>query len=766
MESTPRHVFSFDEHFFLSPSSSSDAVSSLEIRRFIRRSRHSTPLPTLAQDLRQFSSRLKADLVALLNNEVDVFLSLSSALQDLPQDCLRIIQATQALDQVLDPAHSSINELAEKIKQTHSDKNRILKRRKELHDIVDAINRVDAARSAASHTDLEAINCSGHVELAVIEAMSPGDNQPNLAGARFVRRSFSLIRALRAVKSARCKAEPLIAIRIIGQKLKELENVEEELDGKLREFLVQAVEFSGQCKVVDEAVVRVVKACVFAEKVILVRQVLQNRTSSMVQHIFEEIFSSQDAGGNFSSVEQKLQLALKNLLQKLQDDLGKFLAALTTLPLSIQKTVDLIGEAVWEACAQGLYKLGALIFTPGMPDTLHANHAICMNFLNDFAAEFVSEAELMNAFICHHSVQSFKAKWNLPVYFKLRSHQILSSLEKSLQLPLTMESSLVSGEVSTDHSLPSSQFSLRQFRDISLRLTDCWNNKIWMEDLSVEFVELFFKIIDRVCEWILQGLGLESAEQVPTLFVDDNGAQYLKGRWSTKDLHLMLLLISDMELLLGQRNEILNSVLGQLKMEQSCMEAVVEGIESSFLDLGDSLPLMYEYVSLKIILDAEVVLKLGIPKIKTVYRVSSKVPTQASPYIEEALQALFRLRDLMVELKFSSETRAEIEFRVIKGIVSLARDLMLDLLDVTRKTEATLQRLHNSKSLYTSLKGQHGRTPSIGGNEKETVSYAELIQAQVKLDIQELIQKIQNASVITLHQLRDITQFCDLEAIL
>lgn len=81
---------------------------------------------------------------------------------------------------------------------------------------------------------------------------------------------------------------------------------------------------------------------------------------------------------------------------------------------------DFLVNSVWPEIVRGLEENLPSLFNPGDPDAFHKKYTISMNFLRTFERQCGSQASVKRL-RAHPAYHSFNNKWNLPVYFQIRS---------------------------------------------------------------------------------------------------------------------------------------------------------------------------------------------------------------------------------------------------------------------------------------------------------------------------------------------------------
>ncbi|CAI9162437.1 unnamed protein product [Rangifer tarandus platyrhynchus] len=81
---------------------------------------------------------------------------------------------------------------------------------------------------------------------------------------------------------------------------------------------------------------------------------------------------------------------------------------------------DFLVNSVWPEIVPGLEEKLPTLFNPGDPDTFHQKYTVSMDFVRTFEWQCGSQASVKRL-RAHPAYHSFNNKWNLPVYFQIRS---------------------------------------------------------------------------------------------------------------------------------------------------------------------------------------------------------------------------------------------------------------------------------------------------------------------------------------------------------
>ncbi|ORX35364.1 oligomeric golgi complex component, COG2-domain-containing protein [Kockovaella imperatae] len=161
-------------------------------------------------------------------------------------------------------------------------------------------------------------------------------------------------------------------------------------------------------------------------------------------------------------------------------------SALLTISDDLSPQFDLYSSVIWPEVAEAIMdKLGSTIFAAGRPDDLHQNYTIT----HDFIAHLESLAPSGDAIISARSSpisETFERRWQLPVYFQLRWKEIVTSLETALAAPSTA----------------TAPWCLSQSAAAWKAISTCFDDKVFLPELAHRFWRLTLQISARYNTWL------------------------------------------------------------------------------------------------------------------------------------------------------------------------------------------------------------------------------------------------------------------------
>ncbi|KAI8993989.1 COG complex component [Trametes punicea] len=161
-----------------------------------------------------------------------------------------------------------------------------------------------------------------------------------------------------------------------------------------------------------------------------------------------------------------------------------------------QPGFEIMANVVWAEVGRALMdELGSEIFAAGKPDEFRKHHETTQAFIR--ALEFLAPSiESVEAMRNHIVFSAFERRWQLPVYFQLRWKEIVARLEEVLattKLERTASKALV-------------PFVTAQAAAVFDAIRTCWSAEVFIPELSSRFWRFTLQIISRYRTWLDKSL--------------------------------------------------------------------------------------------------------------------------------------------------------------------------------------------------------------------------------------------------------------------
>nr|ODO04208.1 hypothetical protein L204_00563 [Cryptococcus depauperatus CBS 7855] len=151
----------------------------------------------------------------------------------------------------------------------------------------------------------------------------------------------------------------------------------------------------------------------------------------------------------------------------------------------VSNKFDFLAKVIWPEIGEAIMdNLGNVIFAAGRPDELHKNYTTTYRFLS-LLESIAPSVRSVIAMRQSPTYLTFERRWQLPVYFQLRWKEIVGQLEPSL----TRQPNY-SGD-------KDAEWRLNQSGAVWKALEKCWNENVYIAELAPKFWRLNLQIIAR-----------------------------------------------------------------------------------------------------------------------------------------------------------------------------------------------------------------------------------------------------------------------------
>ncbi|WWD19735.1 hypothetical protein CI109_104199 [Kwoniella shandongensis] len=156
-----------------------------------------------------------------------------------------------------------------------------------------------------------------------------------------------------------------------------------------------------------------------------------------------------------------------------------------TIAEDISERFDFFARVIWPEISETVMeRLGGVIFSAGRPDELHKHYTTTHSFIS-LLENLAPSSRSVTAMRSSPFYESFERRWQLPVYFQLRWKEVVGSLEASLA------SSAAVGDDGKDG------WALGQSSAVWKALETCWSEEVYIPELAPRFWRLSLQIIAR-----------------------------------------------------------------------------------------------------------------------------------------------------------------------------------------------------------------------------------------------------------------------------
>ncbi|RXK37916.1 hypothetical protein M231_04805 [Tremella mesenterica] len=172
-------------------------------------------------------------------------------------------------------------------------------------------------------------------------------------------------------------------------------------------------------------------------------------------------------------------------------------------PREGEKGFDFFGKVIWpEVSGSIASKLGNVIFAAGRPDELHKHYTTTYNFISLLETLAPSQESIISM-RQSESYEAFSRRWQLPVYFQLRWKEIVGSLENTLTSPpLSGEPKTPSRSMMEKEATGEGEWNLTQSQFAWKAFERCWSEDVYVPELAARFWRLSLQIVSRYGRWL------------------------------------------------------------------------------------------------------------------------------------------------------------------------------------------------------------------------------------------------------------------------
>ncbi|ORY89153.1 oligomeric golgi complex component, COG2-domain-containing protein [Leucosporidium creatinivorum] len=149
---------------------------------------------------------------------------------------------------------------------------------------------------------------------------------------------------------------------------------------------------------------------------------------------------------------------------------------------------ELLSNVVWDEIANRLMsELGHVIFAAGRPSIFHQNYLLTTSFISRIESLSPTLSHL-HTLRNHPTYITFIKRFQLPVYFQLRFKEIVTNVERALDV----------GSASGGGDM----FVMSESEAVCKALKSCWSDEVYLEELSGRFWRLTLQLLSRYRTWI------------------------------------------------------------------------------------------------------------------------------------------------------------------------------------------------------------------------------------------------------------------------
>lgn len=374
------------------------------------------------------------------------------------------------------------------------------------------------------------------------------------------------------------------------------------------------------------------------------------------------------------------------------------------------KGYNFLFNSFWSAIEERIELNLSSIFAPAIPEDFFQRYKCTMEFLTRIEM-IIDDPELILQFHQNEQYIRFQKKWNLPVYYLIRSQEIAMSLEKACD---------GNENYSSIKTSDSNQMQIKVFLEVINCIAKCWSDGIYLDQLFHNFLKLTFQLIARGTRWTKDSIKVASNSE------HDLFAYYT-------------VLHHDIEILTRKFPQI-EQLIAQKLSENLKLQDKISG--STITKCFDSPRAFFEGFQMEI--ETQIGKRLTVSCVKSIKNVQDiprlfrktnrDVPTKHLSYVDQIFSAV---NDF--DQNYKKSYQEEVFQRIIKDVFSQTTiqyyQLVNEVLTSVQKTEESIRRLKN-------LRERSQQTTS--NSEKQQTTDDDKIRLQLQIDIRHYCKCIEN----------------------
>ncbi|EJT49997.1 hypothetical protein A1Q1_00838 [Trichosporon asahii var. asahii CBS 2479] len=419
-------------------------------------SRIHIPLDELRGELRSYLGVLREELVQLINDDYEEFISLGTGMRGESDRLKRLQKPLEMLrgevEVVRDVLASHQDAVQEKL-----DERATLREEKALLELLQRL--------------FETLNRAESLDTASDDAERPK------AVARLAGEYTQLVYLRNKVQREGCKLAEVAEPRI--------DKLRSQLNNDLSTLLTTALEAK------DEAHIRqclrtydVIEAWEDAESVVRDDVETWCRSNIRAAALSDPVTSPDSPVPSARRLKPSTPLAV--LYNRVLDQVEVY-QPLIKMAQALSAHFDFFSRVLWPEISKSVVdNLGSVIFAAGRPDELHKHYTATHQFLTHFES-YAPSIDAVIAVRESPEYSAFERRWQLPVYFQLRWKEIVTAFDSALNS--------TTGTATSPWHLPQSQAAWTAFQR-------CWARDIFLPELTHRFWRLSLQIVSRYGLWL------------------------------------------------------------------------------------------------------------------------------------------------------------------------------------------------------------------------------------------------------------------------
>ncbi|KAI9485431.1 MAG: oligomeric golgi complex component, COG2-domain-containing protein [Benjaminiella poitrasii] len=172
---------------------------------------------------------------------------------------------------------------------------------------------------------------------------------------------------------------------------------------------------------------------------------------------------------------------------------------------------EVLVNSLWVEITERINKECKSIFAAGQTDIFHKNYSATIDFMTGLESLYSTKKSILY-FRNHPTYIEFMKRWQLPVYFQLRFHEIVKEIENSLDSS-KLEYVIYTLYVRTHKK--KDEIIFPEGKAIIKAISKCWSDQVFLYGLSHRFWKLTLQLIKRYQGWFQDSiLKIESSKTI------------------------------------------------------------------------------------------------------------------------------------------------------------------------------------------------------------------------------------------------------------
>lgn len=374
------------------------------------------------------------------------------------------------------------------------------------------------------------------------------------------------------------------------------------------------------------------------------------------------------------------------------------------------KGYNFLFNSFWSAIEERIELNLSSIFAPAIPEDFYQRYKCTLEFLTRIEM-IIEDPELIKQFHQHDQYIKFQKKWNLPVYYLIRSQEIAMNLEKACEVNFS------NMPVATS----ANQIQVKVFLEVINCIAKCWSDGIYLDQLFQNFLKLTFQLIARGARWTRDVVKTTTSSELD-LFAFYTVLHH--------DAEIFMRKFPQIEQLIAQKlseNSKLKDKIPASTLTK-CFDSPRQSLEQCQKEIEVQIGKKLMASCIKSIKNVQ-----DIPRLFR--KTNREVPSKHLPYVDQIIQPINDF-DQMHRKSYQAEVFQKILRDLFCQTTIQYYQSVNEVLTSVQKTEESIRRLKNLRE-----KTQQVTTSS---GEKHQMTDDDKIRLQLQMDVRHYVKSVEN----------------------